>query len=375
MSFKFDSYSNEHIFLYDNKFKSIDFDNCEIELNELICQISKTKLISIVSKSGEIFYLGSSNIYQGQYIFNNVGGIIIKGNPKKNDYFIQINKLLNNVAENNSFIPYETNITSIQYLITEIFTIPFNDSTIKCLFKKINQIDNLLLLCHATSAGNYSLGEIKYQNISNISIENNFIIEEGYNYETILVDENGALISTVYPEILDFSKSDTLSIQIGVFGSLKEIKLNPDSDTSLNCKKSIKYMECSIPKSHFDNKKNGYYNIYHKNHLNEFAISYEAPLINVILPVEEPIQTEITPVESQESNILGIVLSIIGGIIVIVVILLLVFCFKKKDATEINEMFKDVKIDDDEEEDEDDICGSDKKVMIPLASNSNTKKI
>ena len=80
-----------------------------------------------------------------------------------------------------SFIYYETNITNIYELTTNIFSIPFNGSTITCMFKKYTHTDSLFLICHALKSGNASLGEIKKINLSNINIEYNFIIKEGSN--------------------------------------------------------------------------------------------------------------------------------------------------------------------------------------------------
>ena len=147
LSFKFeyDFFSNEKLFLFDNKFKSAYFDKCSINSyeNEIICQISNKKLKSILSYSGEKFYLATFNTYKGLYIFETVGDIIITSNINKKDQYVQITKLINEVAEFYSFIYYETNITYISDLTSNIFDINYNNS---CMFKKRRAKNENLLL-------------------------------------------------------------------------------------------------------------------------------------------------------------------------------------------------------------------------------------
>ena len=64
------------------------------------------------------------------------------------------------------------------------------------------------------------------------------------------------------------------------------LTLFPESD-DLNCEKTEVYIVCNIPKNYFEGKKNGYYYVYHKNHLGTKSINYEAPPIKVILTSEE----------------------------------------------------------------------------------------
>ena len=333
LSFKFyfDHYSNENLFLYDNKFKYAFFDNCKINgknTNELICEISSQKLKGILSTSGEKFYLADFNIYKGQYVFESVDDIIIESNIIKKDFPLEIKKLKNNIVDMVSFIYYETNITNIYELTTNIFSISFNGSTITCMFKKYTHTESLFLICHALKSGNTSLGEIKQINLSNINIEYNFIIKEGFNNENISINGVGGAISAVYPEILDFTNKDNLILKIGVLGNLKGIKLNPDSSNDLVCKSSTRYIECIVPKNHFDKKETGYYYIHSTNYLNKSFIRYESPAINIILPKEEDSDNTMT--------IIIVVVSIVSAIIIVAIVVILIRHFKKGDIAEMD---------------------------------------
>ena len=304
--FKYDLFSNEKLFLFDNKYKSAYFDKCSTYSyeNEIICQISHKKLKSILSFSGEKFYLATSNMNKGQYIFEPVEDIIITSNINKKDQYVRINKLINEISEFYSFIYYETNITNIPDLTSNIFDINYNNS---CMFKKRRaKNENLLLICYTNiTENNFSLGQIDGKILNDINIENNFIIIPGYNNETNYMNGDGGMISSVYPEILNFTNVKSLYINIGFYGNLEGIKLNPNSSYDLKCEKYNNFFECLVPKSHFDNNKTGYYNIYYKNHLNIYSIKYEAPLIYVILSNEtepEPDQDDDTDDTTDEPS-------------------------------------------------------------------------
>ena len=298
--FKYDYYSNETLFLFDNKFKIANFDDCLINLNEseIICHISIEKLKSILSFTGEKFYLGNMIIDKVQNIFDSVEDIIITSNIVTKNNHVHITKLLNGVAEFNSFIYYETNILYINELTTNFFDINFQNFNTSCMFKKrADKNEHLFLICNTHQNETISLGKIKKKPINNINIENDFIINEGNNNEIISVGGNGGCIYSVYPEILDFTEEESLNIKIGFYGILEGIKLNPDSSKELDCLNQNNYLECSVPKSHFDNKETGFYNIYYKNHLNKYSIKYEAPLIYVINPNEKEEETDSTTEE------------------------------------------------------------------------------
>ena len=82
------------------------------------------------------------------------------------------------------------------------------------------------------------------------------------------------------PKTLDFTVNNNITIYVFYGGCVgtKGIRLNPNAKEDLKCEKlgpkshfhsdddTVK--RCIVPKSHFENKQNGYYNTYHLNHMN-----------------------------------------------------------------------------------------------------------
>lgn len=109
--------------------------------------------------------------------------IINFDNIQKEDVFIKITKLLDNRADNSSFIAYETNITNISDVFSDKFELDFEDDyqnktfNFTCRIKKsINT--NLLIYCLMSKGGAFHLKEIKEEKIlDNINIKYNFRIQ------------------------------------------------------------------------------------------------------------------------------------------------------------------------------------------------------
>ena len=259
--FKYLFYTNEHIYLFNDELKTINFDNCDIvNSTDLICQISQKKLKSFLSDKREKFYLANSNTFKGDYIIPTVEDIIIESNHIiKQDCFIKITKLLNNDIEDDTFFYYETNVTNLPELTTDMFNIPFNYTNIDCMLKKTADKNSpLLLLCYARKRGKGFFGRIEYMNLTNINIEYNFIISQASNYDLFSVNNTGGIILTVYPDVLNFTKEECFKIRIVIDKELNGIRLNPDSLEDLICEFKDKYLDCLICKNHFGNKPNGY---------------------------------------------------------------------------------------------------------------------
>ena len=103
------------------------------------------------------------------------------------------------------------------------------------------------------------------------------------------------------------------------------IKLNVESDSIIECTNNIWYKECLVDKTHFS--KSGYHNTYHINHLGTNTISYEAPVIKVILEEIKPAPTK----DEEDGGNTGLVvgLSVTGGIIALAGIAFLVWYYLK----------------------------------------------
>ena len=162
LKFRINSYNKEKIILM----KELGFfviDNCTKETNELKCLISKNKLEEIMAKNEENYYLYYLDNNNKLKRFSLVGTIKIKYNDiVKQDIFIGITRLLENVAERDTLIAYETNITDISkvYTILEGFQLKFESIGNRyCAFRKYDNTP-LLIVCW-TKPGNYSLADIE----------------------------------------------------------------------------------------------------------------------------------------------------------------------------------------------------------------------
>ena len=94
----------------------------------------------------------------------------------------------------------------------------------------------------------------------------------------------------LYPEILDFTKSDSLYINYAAEGGsmINGLSLNEDKE-DLSCEKiPDKVVRCTVPKNHFEGKKTGYYFIKHTNHKNTKSTSFEISPLKIILSDPKP---------------------------------------------------------------------------------------
>ena len=172
----------------------------------------------------------------------------------------------------------------------ESFTLEFtNSNTGKrnclCSFRKHSGFP-LLILCFAYINGINVLNEITEEKIfNNINIKYNFRLQPVKNEEKIYGEQvSGSFIYYNYPHILDFTKSDSLSVNyhIEVANDLTGLTFN-ENKGDLTCQKIKKITKCTVPKSHFEGKETGYYFLKHTNHLNGKSTSYEGVPVKVIL--------------------------------------------------------------------------------------------
>ena len=212
---------------------------------------------------------------------------------KKIDVFIGINKLKENINERDTTLAYETNVTDISNVITDLeaFELDFinengQESTESCSFRKYDE-NPLFIVCFISENGTNWLKEITEEKIYNeINVKYNFRIQPVKNTEEIYYErESGSFIFYLYPEILNFTQTESLIIEylIESPNSLNGITFNENSQ-DLNCEtigKGIK--RCIVPKSHFIGKTSGYYFTKHINHLSKKSTNYEVSPVKVIL--------------------------------------------------------------------------------------------
>ena len=326
LSFKQLLYDNRQLYLYKNDMKEIRLHNCQNSNNELRCNINKDEILEILSFNNEKYNLAEKIDSEGLYIFHSVLDITFNYDISQNEVKLKIVDLLTPELAKNEFIAYKTNIENIPVLTTDYFEIDIiKNQKINCIFKKSYNHINLLLLCNATEDGINSLGKISQIILDKINIFYKFIIEEFENKQAFNVSNEGTKISSLYPLELDFTKKDSyiITYETEYPDRLEGLKLNSESSKELDCINKYWYKECIVNKTHFT--KSGNYYTYHNNHLGKKTISYEAPIIKIIL--EEKREDE--PEDDDNYDlILGLVIPL--GIIVIIIIIIIVWYYCKK---------------------------------------------
>ena len=351
ITFKKEIYNKEHLILYndDNHNMRSVYLNCSEVSEEIKCSASKDKLVKILSKDGDEFYLSQLTKSEGILKFENVMGIeIYYSNVVKKDIYLNITKLLTQTVEKNSYIVFETNITDVQTLTTGTFKIPLNSKTnmeLECLFKKTNNLtdDKLLLLCNADSEGEYQL-DIKETNLDNIHILYSFKIPAIVTEKVNVTKNEGTKILSVYPESLNFTNISQLMItyQCENPEKLKNIKLSDYYYSDLYCEIKNNIKECTVPESYF--KETGYYYTFYKNSLGNKVISYEIPKILITLKKKEDEgktdkdnkDNSGSETPKSNKNLVGIIVgSVVGGLALIAAIVVIIIFVKKRKRSSI----------------------------------------
>jgi hypothetical protein len=286
------SYNNEMLII---NYQHI-LENCKQVNNELICPITKSKLEEILTPAineNKIYleYFNPNSTKRGR--FNLISPIEVKTFIPKKDIYVGITKLVENIAEHDTLIAYKTNVTDISNVRTDLesFSLKFEnrdgEKGSSCSFRKYEN-NPLLLVCWVKD-GVFWLKEIKEEIIlDNINIKYNFRIQPVNNIKKIISDrgEKGSFIMFLYPEILDFTKEDILTVDYVIENpnSLTGITLNEDAEDLICETLGRRTKRCKVPRSHFNGKESGYYFTKHANHLDGKSYSYEAPPIKIILP-------------------------------------------------------------------------------------------
>ena len=216
LRFKIVSFNKDPIFV--NYYLLID---CSQENDELVCPISRKQLDALLTRNkSELYICYTSYIGRGDN-FPLIPKIdVIYETIKKRDVYVGITKLIEGVSESDTMIAYETNVTTIDSVYTDIedsFDLDFSDNTgttqQSCVFRKYD--DNpLLIVCSFSNEGENWLKEITEEKTYNDSnVKYNFRIQPVKNEEKIIdKTASGTLIFRVAPSVLDFTKSDSLTI-------------------------------------------------------------------------------------------------------------------------------------------------------------------
>ena len=208
-----------------------------------------------------------------------------------------------------------------------------NDNDLNCLFKKINDNDNLLIFCEAPKLDTFTLGLVSNIDLVDINILYNFKIEKSQNDEVSTISkEEGPKVYMVSPNELNFNSKDSLIINYRVENpeKLKGLKLNNDSESELECIDKNEIKQCTIPKSHFN--ESGEYYTYYLNSANSRVILYEVEKIKIILEGETPSGGNGDKMGNEKSYVGIIVGASVGGVVLIFILVFLICKCRKKNS-------------------------------------------
>ena len=137
LKLKTEEYNNEILYLYSND-AYISLDKCSKKTNELICKIEKGDIEEVLLYNNQKFDIFSYHESFGKYKIKNIDDIIVIDNRwEKQDIFVGIVKLLQKYIDQNNYITYETNITSISNIVSDKFELKNNNNkNITCYLKK-----------------------------------------------------------------------------------------------------------------------------------------------------------------------------------------------------------------------------------------------
>ena len=293
IKFRLGSYNNEILCFY-RRYSGVLFNlDCKPSINDLICKFSREKIMgSIPVNVNDPEF--SIMIYDDKtgldYLSDSIMGIKFNYQTTKETIYVNITKLLDNVAESYSMIPYETNITNISTLSSNGFYLNFfspdksSYASLLCSLRKNDDDKPLMFLCYpeySSIVGTFILGEFSYPYVIDENAKYTFIFNEVKNDEPFTLKNNGGYILSKYPETLDFTSNDKITVWIAVNTVyIKGLTLNPKWK-DLNCKFYDIYI-CEISKSYFEEKKSGYYYLYHTNHMGGKSPNYEISPFKVI---------------------------------------------------------------------------------------------
>ena len=134
--------------------------------------------------------------------------------------------------------------------------------------------------------GDYKIEQIEGFIENKIHWNYNFIFKTQIINETIhSYEPASANIIHSYPEILDFTKEESLVIYFFTTKAnrFNHIKINKDGE-DLECQDIEDIKKCIVTRNHFKDKKNGYYFIHYKNNANKYIPIYDSFGIDIVVP-------------------------------------------------------------------------------------------
>ena len=284
--FKFDSYNeSDIIYIHGIQNDYMVLDDCKINKNELTCKMNTYKMKEILLKEEVIFKLGNMNDNYGIINFDLVYGIkVINKLRYPVSVSVQIQNLIGNVDNSGSTVAYEVNAVSLNMNFSTFFNLKFSNGEQKC-FLKYNF--KYLLVCQIIGDGEVYLETIEEPITLNF-LETNAMILPVENKQKISVSSQGAFFDFVYPNKLNYNFGTSLTIRYITSSpeKIKNIKLDLDSPSFLECVDLVGMKKCTVPFDHFKPTEEESFvtPTYYLNYLNSYSAKYEIDHIQVFTP-------------------------------------------------------------------------------------------
>ena len=223
------------------------------------------------------FQFWSINKNYGRRTFDNVFDIIIRYNKsiEKENITTKIVSPEQSSSKREESLAFKTESDIVPDITTDEFKMRFVGSggvtnNYSCYLKKSNKNDYLNLLCNITDKGTFILKKQELI-LEDIHYKYNFNITNEKNSTSLnIVSKYGSKIFLVYPNVFNYNFQETITFMFLVTNSREDILITSneyasENETLFNCSMinygSIK--KCTVPISFFENKKSGYFYLYH----------------------------------------------------------------------------------------------------------------
>ena len=282
LKFKSDVYENNILYIYGSNNNYATLDSCEKKNEGVECKITKEKILEILTSNVEEFKIGAIDDNVGVILLDQILNITINiDNVEKENIYLKIRRTIGGITELGTPFAWETNITEFPTFISQ----KFNDFG---YFKKVPGRPLLFIIDYPQEiAIDTKINYTDEQIIENMHYKYNFRVQPCSFNVNISINGTGTNVLLLHPEKLHFTSSDE-NQKIRLIGDnpelMNNLRLNLDSGSDLECENRIMMKICTVPKSHFGEKKTGYFNIYHLNHENDYNIYYDSPSFDVNIP-------------------------------------------------------------------------------------------
>ena len=310
LKFNVSKYNKEFIVIQngDSEHGQLIIDNCENNEKELICTLKKEDILEILWNNKNTFSVAFLSYDFGYYNLSDAGIITINYNGKnKEDIYINITNVKQ--IEGGGYITFDTNVSSIDNLVSKKFNLTINGSEEKkevpCFFKK-SKTKNLLLLCSVKNLDNFYLGPSKELiELSDIHYKYNFKIipiTSNFSFTLNKLQIKVYDLYNSYPKVLDFTKeNNNLDIILtGKFENNIEYENNiilNSTKGNLGCKNLLNSIKCQVEKNQFN--QSGYHDLLYYNQEKDSFAFYEISPFEVIFSANNTI---VIKIKKQDDN-------------------------------------------------------------------------